>query len=281
MIARGGPAFVTRQCSFKKRQSHVTAVRFRLTGKIEIAKTFSSPWPAMSLIPSESYSFPDHFTSTVAPLRKPKNVEPEPEPIESPRKKPSIVALPNPEPQPAPAPIVARENPEPARKAAPPVPNPALRRASAPPPRISEPPIRKIALPASLKPKVRWNNRAPAMDPAPNGNNGNGNGAEHVAQKPLMPPAQNVIQMKPAPPRPPRVIPRPENLVPQKPAPVVPAAKPAPASKTAQPIPAPTIRANPRPVVPAKVEVPAVRGNPRTGVTSNPQADFFEMFAQG
>jgi len=196
---------------------------------------------------------------------------------------PSIVALPNPEPQPAPAPIVARENPEPARKPAPPVPNPALRRASAPPPRISEPPIRKIALPASLKPKVRWNNRAPAMDPAPNANNGNGNGngAEHVAQKPLMPPAQNVIQMKPAAARPPRLMPRPENLIPRKPAPVVPPAKPAPAAKIAQPIPAPTGRANPRPPVPAKIEVPAVRENLRPPVPSNPQADFFEMFAQG
>src|SRR5205085_4596265 len=163
------------------------------------------PLQAMSLIPSESYSFPDHFTSTVASSRNPKHVEPEPEPIEEPPPMPSIVALPNPEPQPAPAPIVARENPEPPRKAAPPVPNPALRRVSAPPPRISEPPIRKIALPASLKPKVRWNNRAPAMDPAPNGNNGNGNGAEHVAQNPLMPSAQNVIQMKPAAARPPRL----------------------------------------------------------------------------
>src|SRR5207302_5725415 len=145
----------------------------------------------MSLIPSESYSFPDHFTSTVAPSRKPKHVEPEPDPIEEPPPMPSIVALPNPEPQPTPAPIVARENPEPPRKAAAPVPNPALRRASAPPPRISEPPIRKIALPPSLKPKVRWNNRAPAIDPASKANNGDGNGAEYVAQKPLMPPAQN------------------------------------------------------------------------------------------
>jgi len=193
---------------------------------------------------------------------------------------PSIVALPNPEPQPTPAPIVARENPEPPRKAAAPVPNPALRRASAPPPRISEPTIRKIALPPSLKPKVRWNNRAPAIDPASKANNGNGNGAEYVAQKPLMPPAQNVIQMKPALPRPPRVIPRPENLVPQKPAPIMPRAKPAPAARTGQPIPAPIVRENPRPQVSAKVEMPAVRANPRSPVASNPQADFFEMFAQ-
>src|SRR6266568_722514 len=67
----------------------------------------------MSLIPSESYSFPDHFTSTVIPSRKPKNAEPEPAPPEARRKKPSIVALPNPKPQPAPAAI--RENPEPGR----------------------------------------------------------------------------------------------------------------------------------------------------------------------
>src|SRR5438105_9592341 len=197
MIARGAPAFVTRQCSFKKRQSHVTAVRFRLTGKIEIAKTFSSPWPAMSLIPSESYSFPDHFTSTVTPSRKPKNQEPEPAPLEIRRKKPSIMALPDPTPTPAPVPPVTEENPAPVRNeipaspviredvqpvrtetlaplvipedpepvqtkvpapAGPPAPNPALKRASAPPPRISEPP-KKIALSAMLKPKVRWNNR--------------------------------------------------------------------------------------------------------------------------
>jgi hypothetical protein len=161
------------------------------------------------------------------------------------------------------------------RKAAPPISNPALRRASAPPPRVSEPAVRKIALPPSLKPKVRWNTRAPAMDPAPNANNGNG--AEHVAQKPSIAPAQNVIQMKPAPPRPPRVMPRPENLIPQKAAPVVPRAKSVPAARTVQPIPAPTVRANPRPVVPANVEV---RKNPRPVVASGPQADFFEMFAQ-
>src|SRR5438128_11377599 len=100
-----------------------------------IAKHWTLTLQAMSLIPSESYSFPDHFTSTVAPSRRPKNVEPEP--IETPRKKPSIVALPNPKPQPEPA---TPEAPEAVRsKPNVPVPNPALRRANAPPPRISEP----------------------------------------------------------------------------------------------------------------------------------------------
>jgi len=32
----------------------------------------------MSLIPSESHSFPDHFTSTVVPSRRPKKAKPEP-----------------------------------------------------------------------------------------------------------------------------------------------------------------------------------------------------------
>src|SRR2546423_7090136 len=113
MIARCGPDFVTRQSSFKKRQSHVGAIRFGLTEKIEIAKPVSSPWPAMSLIPSESYSFPDHSTSTITPSRKPKNQEPEPAPIETRRKNPSIVALPDPKPQLAPAPPLIQENPEP------------------------------------------------------------------------------------------------------------------------------------------------------------------------
>ncbi|HEY6070895.1 MAG TPA: hypothetical protein VIU85_05920, partial [Chthoniobacterales bacterium] len=221
----------------------------------------------MSLIPSESYSFPDHFTSTRAASRKPK-VEPEPEPevIEPVRKRPALVALPNPKPraiakpqpvakqEPAPEPeplvmpepgiglepmaesellaelkqlaepemvdepelVAAREAPKPALKITPRIPNPMFRRASAPPPRIPEAPARKMVLP-TLKPKVRWNNRAPAMDPASAGNNGNGNGngANHFVPEPepLLPPAQNVIQMKPAPPapRPPREIPRPEK----------------------------------------------------------------------
>src|ERR1700730_631898 len=256
MIARGAPAFITRQPSFKRGQSHVVVLRLGLTRKIEIARTCSSHWLAMSLIPSESYSFPDHFTSTVTPSRKPKNTEPAPAPLEARRKKPVIVALPNPKPEPAPAPpeiveentepvletapaprpeivyenpepvlekapvpppMILRENPEPApRKApAPPAPNPALRRASAPPPRIQGPP-KKMALPAMLKPKVRWNNRAPAMDPAPTANNG----VQQVPHEMPPAPAQNVIPMKPIQrPRPPRMMPPPENLLPQKPLP--------------------------------------------------------------
>ena len=92
------------------------ALRFGLTGKIGIDKRFASHLQAMSLIPSESYNFPDHFTRTVVPSRKPKN------------------------------------------EAA------ALRRVSAPPLRIPDAPVRKMPLPPTLKPKVRWNTRAPAMD---------------------------------------------------------------------------------------------------------------------
>lgn len=254
----------------------------------------------MSLIPSESYSFPDHFTNTVAASRKPKNVEPEPEPVEPPRKKPAIVALPNPEPEPAPS-APAAIKPAPIRKVAPPAPNPALRRAAAAPPRVSDPPVRKIALPPTLKPKVRWNNRAPAMDPTPTANNGNG--AEHVAQEPLLPPAENVIQMKPQSfARPPRMMPRPENFPvapllkpapapPPKPIPVAPLAKPVSAPPPPKPIPVVPIAKRvsapppPRPIPvarPARPVPPAppARENSPPMVAPSPQADFFEAFTQ-
>jgi hypothetical protein len=252
---------------------------FGLTRKIEIAKRFSSHWPAMSLIPSESYSFPDHFTITRAASRKANNVEPEPEPepVEPPPpKKPTIVALPNPKPQPAPPPII-NENPEPVRKVAPPVQNPALRRASAPPPRIPEAPVRKIALPPTLKPKVRWNNRAPAMDStAPSANNGNGNGAQQIAHEP--PPARNVIQMKA--PRPPQVMPSPENFVrPQpRPAPQPEDFGPQNLDPVAPPRPVPAPR--PAPMAAKPVQAPPISRTPGPAPVSNPQTDFFEAFAQ-
>ena len=210
----------------------------------------------MSLIPSESYSFPDHFTSTVTPSRRPKNDKPEPVPLETRRKRPSIVALPNPKPQPAPP--THPEGSDAARtKPAVPVPNPALRRASAPPPRIPEAPVRKIPLPPTLKPKVRWNMRAPAMDPAPVFDDD----AEQPSNEAPMPRAQNVIQMKTArAARPPRVMPPPESLAPQTPVPPPP--RPIAVAKPARQAQAP-IAESPRPVA-----------------VSNRQADFFEMFAQ-
>ena len=217
----------------------------------------------MSLIPSESYSFPDHFTSTVTPSRKPKKDQPAQAPVDMRRKKPSIVALPDPKPEPAPAPAPApaavRENAEPVRSKGPvPAPNPALRRASAPPPRVPEPP-KRIALPPTLKPKVRWNTRAPAMDPAPMTENG----AEHVPQEMPAAPAQNVIPMKPIRAvRPPRMMPPPETSVPRNDAPVA-APKPEPVMQTPRRAPAPAVPQNARPVA-----VP------------NPQEDFFEMFVQ-
>jgi hypothetical protein len=259
----------------------------------------------MSLIPSESYSFPDHFTSTRAASRRATNAEPEPEEefIEPAPEKPAIVALPNPKPQLAPAPkprpVVAKENPAPMRKVAPPVPNPALRRASAPPPKVPEtPPVRKIALPPNLKPKVRWNNRAPASNPSPAANNGesngNGNGAEHLPYEPLLPPAQNVIQMKPAPPvpRPPREMPRLEKIPPPPPFPTRPspvASRPSPAAfappqkpvPPARPVQPPVARETVRPNMPAKAATPPPpREAPRPVVAQNVQADFFEDFAQ-
>jgi len=259
MIARSGPAFVTRQCSFKKWQSHITPVRFELTGKIEIAKNLAPNRQAMSLIPSESYSFPDHFTTTVIPSRKPKNAEPSQVQLETRPKRPSIVALPNPQPRPAPAAVTVLENSEPVRsKSSLAAPNPALRRANAAPPRIPVGP-RKIALPASLKPKVRWNLRAPAMDPAPIAENG----AEQLTHEPPAAPAQNVIPMKPARvPQSRRMMPPPGSLVPQNPLPTT-APKPAQIAKVQRP-----------------AQSPMVIENPGAGAPSNPQADLFEMFAQ-
>jgi|ERR1700736_212640 len=208
----------------------------------------------MSLIPSESYSFPDHFSRTVVPSRRPKDEQPEP----TPRKTRAIVPLPSPQARPAPA--VPRENSEPVRSKAPaPVPNPALRRVSAPPPRIPEAPVRKMSLPPTLKPKVRWNTRAPAMDSAPIADNG----AEQTPHAMPTAPAKNVIQMKPARVvRPPRMMPPPQPETVQNPSPEPPA----------------------EPVAPVKQAIPvqpqSVPEALRPVATSNPQADFFEMFAE-
>src|SRR5438445_12893030 len=117
----------------------------------------------MSLIPSESYSFPDHFTKTVTPSRKPKKEEPPP--IRA-RKEPMIVPLPNPRNQPAAE--IHRPTAEPIRdNGAAAAPNPALRRANARPPRIPDPTIGKQAVPSILKPKPGMVIRAPAMGPGP------------------------------------------------------------------------------------------------------------------
>ena len=228
---------------------------FELTRKTGIGKRFSSHPQAMSLIPSESYSFPDHFTRTVTPSRRPKNAEPEAAPVEMRRKKPSIVALPSPKPQTAP--VSGPENSEAVgSKRTVPVPNPALRRASAPPPRIPEATVRKIALPPALKPKVRWNMRAPAVDSAPIANNGREQLSNEAAA-----PAQNVIQMKTVRHmRPPRVMPPPESPV---------------AQNAVPPRPKPTAIA--RPTRPAPGQIAETL---RPAAVSNPQGELFEMFAQ-
>jgi len=100
--------------------------------------------------------------------------------------------------------------------------------------------------------------RAPAMDPAPVAKND----GEQIPPPPAAP-VRNIIQMKPVPPlaRPPRVMPQPESLVPQNPVPPPP--KPIAAARTTRPALAP-VGETPRPVA-----------------GPNPQADFFEMFAQG
>ena len=143
----------------------------------------------MSLIPSESYSFPDHFTRTVVPSRKPKNEAAEPVPLETRRKRSAVVPLPDPEVRPPTAPQI---NPEPIRSKMPvAAPNPALRRVSAPPRRIPDAPARKMPLPPTLKPKVCWNTRAPATDhPSLTSENGTASVAPIMA-------ARNLISMNP------------------------------------------------------------------------------------
>jgi len=203
----------------------------------------------MSLIPSESYSFPDHFTRTVVPSRKPKNEEPEPVPLETRRKKSAIVPLLDPEVRPPTAP---RLNPEPIRSKTPvAAPNPALRRAGAPPPRIPDAPMRKMPLPPTLKPKVRWNTRAPAMDhPSLASENGSASVAPIMA-------ARNSIPMNPTRvARPPRVMPPPQASVVQNFAP----------------------GRLPERIAPAQMQ--SVPAKPRPVAASNPQVDFFATLAR-
>jgi hypothetical protein len=295
----------------------------------------------MALIPSESYSFPDHFTRTVTPSPKPKE-----EKVEAPPKKPKIVALPDPAPmlieqesqffaeeQPMemmpppikpprpkppppiapvrtrPAPMLIKQEsqffaeeqpiepvqpmieslpPKPARRVEPfrpqpppaapvalPVrpkqvqPNPAMLRATAPPPKIPDAPVRKMPFPSSLKPKVRWNHRAPATDPAPVRQ-------DSVESAPGVPPP-NIIPMQPkAAPAPPM-------------RPVQPPSRPAPTARPAPPPPA--MRETFRPAAPPPKPAPAVaqkrpvQAKPvvqksQLPVAPNPQADFFEAFAE-
>ena len=269
----------------------------------------------MSLIPSESYSFPDHFTTTVTPSRKPKDQKVEAR-VEKPRPKPKIVALPDPPPA-----VIEPDVPEvceviseaqalevapPEIEEPPPVapvrvkpapPNPAFRRAIAPPPRIPEAPPRKMSMPV-LKPKVRWNNRAVPAEPAPAQKNGNG-AHEEVADAD---PPQNVIPIKPiklqARPLAPRSIQPPSSRsIPQavRPATPVPQMRPAQQILAPRPIqppvpkPAPVVQMRPvqQPAAPAKTRS-AAPSKPQPGALSKPrpapvptsQADFFEMFAE-
>jgi hypothetical protein len=210
-MARGVASLVIRQCNFKRWQSHlVLLVMFGLTGKIGIAKPVA---PTRRPCPSSRASrtvFPiiSRVRSLLHPSRRTRSSRRR---RSRHGKKNLRLLLPSPKPQPAPA--TSPENSEAVRsKPAVPVPNPVLRRASAPPPRILEAPLRKIPLQPTLKPKFRWNMRAPAMDPAPVANND----AEQLSHEALRLAAQNVIQMKPArPAHPPRMMPPPETPVSQ------------------------------------------------------------------
>ena len=151
----------------------------------------------MSLIPSESYSFPDHFTRTVVPSRK--HEAPEPVPLETRRKRSAVVPLPDPEVRPPTAPQI---NLDPIRSKTPvAAPNPVLRR--------------------------RWNTRARAMDhPSLTLENGTASLAPIMAARNLIP--MNSTRVA----RPPRVMPPPQASVVQNfapgrlPEPIAPASNP-------------------------------------------------------
>jgi hypothetical protein len=105
----------------------------------------------MSLIPSESYSFPDHFVRTVSPPRKPveEKVSPPPRPVRSEGVPKNRVAS------------QIRENsilPTPKREQAPQPPRPV-------PQTQAKRPLLASLVPKSLKRKARWNMRA--MEPVP------------------------------------------------------------------------------------------------------------------
>jgi hypothetical protein len=219
----------------------------------------------MSLIPSESYSFPDHFTSTVTPSRNPKEEKPGRGTAEKLGKRPSIVALPDPEPVLSEPETIPEESPvEPAPLAPPTVepvrskvmlPNPALRRVNAPPPRIPEPLVRKSPVPPTLKPKMRWNNRAATVDPSTLGNHVNGS-ADAVRELPV----QNVIPMRAVKLQPP----------PPRPAPRAPIMQ-----EAAQ---LPPVKSIPVAAQARLTQVQPLPQKPRPAAVPSPQADFFEMF---
>ena len=211
---------------------------------------------AMSLIPSESYSFPDHFTRTVTPSRKPKE-KPVPKIVVGlPRHKNTVVPMPRPD-----VPVRQSTNgngESPPNRIAPAVFKRPLR-TEIPLPPAPQPATRKIALPANLKLKVRWNNRTPVSDLLSEPRNGNGNLS---AATPNLP-AHNVIPIRPVrPPQPPHTT-QPEIAV--MPTPMA----AAPLKKAVPPV---------KPPRPANLQPAPI--NPRPAATSQRQSDFFEMFTE-
>src|SRR6266404_8921221 len=212
------------------------ALRFGLTEKIGIDKRFASHLQAMSLIPSESYNFPDHFTRTVVPSRKQKNETPEQEPLETRRKRSAVVPLPDPEVRPPTAPQI---NLEPIRSKTPvPAPNPALRR--------------------------RWNTRAPAMDhPSLTSENGTASVVPIMAARNLIPINPTRVA------RPPRVMPPPQASVVQNFAPG-PLLKPIAPVKTAAPAQMRSVPAKPRPTAVSNPQAGFFAMFAQTGETALP-----------
>lgn len=212
--------------------------------------------PVMSLIPSESYSFPDDFMATVVPVRRSTKQEPEPATVEQRQKKPAIVPLPDPKPETPP--IISPQKIEPNRNrpvAPTAFPNPPLRRASAPPPRIPNAPVSKIPLATTLKPRIRWNARGPVLDSAVKTE------SRPTQSVPGAGPAQNVIQMQAAQAMRPslRAVPPAQSGVPHNRAPTSPS----------------------KPVSsPRATQIPSANAARHAVRAFNPQAEFFELLAQ-
>src|SRR5712691_8645399 len=145
----------------------------------------------MSLIPSESYSFPDHFTQTITYKNDPKRKKSVPVAQPEPRKKGFFLPL--------------RKSLGRKKAALPSTAIPEESDAESSPPLTTPSPapvIRKSPVPPSLKPKPRWNARAASpMPPAPTSDNG----GPHIGSVNI--PEQKITPTNPAQPAsPPQVV---------------------------------------------------------------------------
>src|SRR5262249_60977886 len=100
MIARGVALPAMLKCSFETKASHLWRVDVWIDlGNRNLVNALVSYPPVMSLIPSESYSFPDDFMATVVPVRRSTKQEAEPATVEQREKKQGIWPFADPSPQ--------------------------------------------------------------------------------------------------------------------------------------------------------------------------------------